>query len=77
MIILFSVVFLLFSPTEIRQHLSEQLKALDNRAEAQRELITDYQEYFRQRSEIETQYAKDLEKLHDRTIRKQRQAQSQ
>lgn len=62
---------------DIRHHLSEQLKALDNRAENQRELITDYQEYFRQRSEIETQYAKDLEKLHDRTVRKQRQSQSQ
>eukprot|EP00057_Strongylocentrotus_purpuratus_P007878 XP_011662352.1 PREDICTED: SLIT-ROBO Rho GTPase-activating protein 2B-like [Strongylocentrotus purpuratus] len=62
---------------DIRHHLSEQLKSLDNRAENQRELITDYQEYFRQRSEIETQYAKDLEKLHDRTVRKQRQSQSQ
>lgn len=62
---------------EIRHHLSEQLKALDNRAETQRELITDYHEYFRQRSEIEMQYAKDLEKLHDRTVRKQRQSQSQ
>ncbi|XP_072181747.1 SLIT-ROBO Rho GTPase-activating protein 3-like [Diadema setosum] len=62
---------------DIRLHLSEQLKSLDNRAEAQRELISDYQDYFRQRSEIELQYAKDLEKLHDRTVRKQKQIQSQ
>ncbi|XP_033098750.1 SLIT-ROBO Rho GTPase-activating protein 3-like isoform X2 [Anneissia japonica] len=57
---------------EIRQRLTEQLKCLDTRHESQLGLIADVQEYFKRRSEIEFDYARQLERLYDRFTGKQK-----
>ncbi|XP_022081602.1 SLIT-ROBO Rho GTPase-activating protein 1-like isoform X2 [Acanthaster planci] len=60
---------------DIRQRLTEQLKCLDNRYDAQREQLGDLQEYMKMRAEVEVEYAKSLEKLHERLTRRQKAVQ--
>ena len=52
--------------TEVRQQFAEQLKCLDTRAENKVNLVNDMQEFLRKRSELELEYAKNLERLADR-----------
>ncbi|XP_054719949.1 SLIT-ROBO Rho GTPase-activating protein 1-like isoform X2 [Uloborus diversus] len=47
----------------IRQQLNEQLKCLDVRVETQVSLVSEIQDYFRRRAEVELEYSKSLEKL--------------
>ncbi|XP_033647778.1 SLIT-ROBO Rho GTPase-activating protein 1-like isoform X2 [Asterias rubens] len=60
---------------DIRQRLTDQLRSLDNRYDAQREQLQDFQEYFKQRAEVEMEYAKNLERLHERLTRRQKAVQ--
>ncbi|XP_035212745.1 SLIT-ROBO Rho GTPase-activating protein 1-like isoform X2 [Stegodyphus dumicola] len=48
---------------DIRQQLNEQLKCLDVRVETQVSLVSEIQDYFRRRAEVELEYSKSLEKL--------------
>ncbi|KAL3290004.1 hypothetical protein HHI36_023380 [Cryptolaemus montrouzieri] len=47
----------------IRLQLNEQLRCLDLRMEAQVALVTELQEFFRRRGELELDYSKNLDKL--------------
>lgn len=49
--------------TDIRLQLSEQLRCLDVRMEAQVTLVAELQDYFRRRAELELDYSKNLDKL--------------
>ncbi|XP_038054496.1 SLIT-ROBO Rho GTPase-activating protein 1-like isoform X2 [Patiria miniata] len=60
---------------DIRQRLTDQLKCLDNRYDAQREQLGDLQEYMKLRAEVEMEYAKNLERLHERLTRRQKAVQ--
>lgn len=55
------LLFFLFS--DIRLQLSEQLRCLDVRMEAQVALVAELQDYFRRRAEVELDYSKNLDKL--------------
>ncbi|KAL3290005.1 hypothetical protein HHI36_023380 [Cryptolaemus montrouzieri] len=48
---------------DIRLQLNEQLRCLDLRMEAQVALVTELQEFFRRRGELELDYSKNLDKL--------------
>ncbi|XP_059099709.1 SLIT-ROBO Rho GTPase-activating protein 1-like isoform X3 [Tigriopus californicus] len=48
---------------DIRVQLSEQFKCLDGRLETQQSIVTEIQDVFRRRAEIETNYSKELDKL--------------
>lgn len=52
-----------FSFADIRQQLNEQLKWLDTRVDSQASIVTEIQEYFRRRAEVESEYSKQLDKL--------------
>ena len=43
--------------------LSEQLRCLDVRMESQVAVVTELQDYFRRRAEVELDYSKNLDKL--------------
>ncbi|XP_078679151.1 SLIT-ROBO Rho GTPase-activating protein 1-like isoform X8 [Branchiostoma floridae x Branchiostoma belcheri] len=60
---------------DIRQQLTDQLKCLDSRMEAQAALMADLQDFFRRKAEIELEYSKSLEKLADRFLTKVKQQQ--
>jgi hypothetical protein len=47
----------------IRLQLNEQLRCLDLRMEAQVALVTELQDFFRRRGELELDYSKNLDKL--------------
>ncbi|XP_065165014.1 SLIT-ROBO Rho GTPase-activating protein 1-like isoform X3 [Atheta coriaria] len=48
---------------DIRLQLNEQLRCLDMRMEAQVALVTELQDFFRRRGELELDYSKNLDKL--------------
>lgn len=48
---------------DIRQQLGEQLRCLDVRLEAQLSLVSELQEYFRRRAEVELEYSRALDKM--------------
>lgn len=48
---------------DIRQQLGEQLRCLDARLEAQLSLVSELQEYFRRRAEVELEYSRALDKM--------------
>ncbi|XP_065332700.1 SLIT-ROBO Rho GTPase-activating protein 1-like isoform X2 [Cloeon dipterum] len=48
---------------DIRLQLAEQLRCLDARMESQVSLVTELQDYFRKRAEVELDYSKSLDKL--------------
>lgn len=49
--------------TDIRLQLNDQLRCLDVRMEAQVALLTELQDFFRRRGELELDYSKNLDKL--------------
>ena len=52
---------MLFS--DIRVQLNDQLKCLDNRLEIQQGIVSEFQDIFRRKAEIELSYSKELDKL--------------
>lgn len=48
---------------DIRQQLGEQLRCLDGRLEAQLSLVSELQEYFRRRAEVELEHSRALDKM--------------
>lgn len=50
-------------PVDIRLQLNEHLRCLDSRVEAQVSLVSELQDYFRRRAEVEMDYSKSLDKL--------------
>ncbi len=52
-----------FSLSDIRVQLNEQLKCLDGRLDTQLSLVSEFQDVFRRRAEIEAAYARELDKL--------------
>lgn len=48
---------------DIRQQLGEQLKCLDVRLETQLALVSEMQDYFRRRAEVELEYSRTLDKM--------------
>ncbi len=48
---------------DIRVQLNDQLKCLDGRLEIQQGIVTEFQDIFRRRAEIELNYSKELDKL--------------
>lgn len=52
---------LLFS--DIRQQLSDQLKCLEIKLETEVSIVTELQEFFKRRAEVEQEYARNLDKL--------------
>lgn len=52
-----------FNVSDIRLQLNEQLRCLDMRMEAQVALVTELQDFFRRRGELELDYSKNLDKL--------------
>ena len=55
---------------DLKLQLNEQLKCLDHRVETQCAILSELQDYFRRRSELEMDYSRSLEKLHRNTINK-------
>lgn len=53
----------LFFCADIRLQLNEHLRCLDSRVEAQVSLVSELQDYFRRRAEVEMDYSKSLDKL--------------
>jgi SLIT-ROBO Rho GTPase activating protein len=49
--------------SDVRVQLNEQLKCLDNRLDTQQNIISEFQDVFRRRADIESNYSKELEKL--------------
>ena len=54
---------LTFSVLDVRTQLNEQLRCLDARLECQQGQLTEIQDVFKRRAEIELNYSKDLDKL--------------
>ena len=52
-----------FGVADIRVQLNEQLKCLDGRLETQQSVVSEVQDIFRRRAEIESNYSKELNKL--------------
>jgi SLIT-ROBO Rho GTPase activating protein len=48
---------------DIRVQLNDQLKCLDSRLEIQQGIVTEFQDVFRRKAEIELNYSKELDKL--------------
>jgi SLIT-ROBO Rho GTPase activating protein len=57
---------------DIRFQLNEQLKCLEQRIETQLSILTEIQEYFRRRADVELDYAKNLDNLHKQIGQKHR-----
>lgn len=51
----------------------EQLACLDSRAESKLSLLSEFQEFFKRRGEIEYEYARNLERLCERFEKKTKQ----
>lgn len=49
---------------DMRLQLSEQMRSLDLRVDTQSAIISELQEYFRRRAEVELDYSRGLDKLH-------------
>ena len=58
---------------DIRRQLNEQLGCLEFRMESKLSLLSEYQEYFRRRGEVEYEYARSLERLCERFERNTKQ----
>lgn len=56
-------IYLFIFILDIRLQLNEQLRCLDMRMEAQVALVTELQDFFRRRGELELDYSKNLDKL--------------
>ena len=58
-----AILILISKFLDIRVQLGDQLKCLDNRLELQQGIVSEFQDIFRRRAEIENNYSKELEKL--------------
>lgn len=65
--------YLLFSSSDIRNQLNEQLRCLENRLEIQVAMVQEIQEFFRRKAEVELEYSRNLEKLVKSTKLRHRQ----
>lgn len=61
-----------FFSIEIRFQLNEQIKCLEQRIETQLSILSEIQEYFKRRAEVELDYAKNLDNLHKQIGQKHR-----
>lgn len=61
--ILIQYFLICLSSIDIRLQLNEHLRCLDSRVEAQVSLVSELQDYFRRRAEVEMDYSKSLDKL--------------
>ena len=52
--------------------MNDQLKNLEQRIETQLSILTEIQEYFRRRADVELDYAKNLDNLHKQIGQKHR-----
>ncbi|CAM9995933.1 unnamed protein product [Lampetra planeri] len=59
---------------EIRLQLVEQLKCLEQQTELRQQLLQDFQDFFRRRSELELEYARGLDRLAERFLGRARAA---
>lgn len=50
-------------PIDIRLQLNDHIRCLDSRVEAQVSLVSELQDYFRRRAEVEMEYSRSLDKL--------------
>jgi hypothetical protein len=57
---------------DIRFQLNEQLKCLEQRIDTQLSIVSEIQEYFRRRADVELDYAKTLDNLHKQIGQKHR-----
>ncbi|CAF1447627.1 unnamed protein product, partial [Didymodactylos carnosus] len=55
---------------DIRYQLNEQLKCLEQRLETQLSIVSDIQDYFKRRAEVELDYAKNLDNLYKQTYQR-------
>ena len=62
-VFLFCFFFSLLSCPDIRQQLSDQLKCLEIKLDTEVAVVTELQEFFRRRAEVEQDYAQKLDKL--------------
>uniref|UniRef100_A0A4W3J0L9 SLIT-ROBO Rho GTPase activating protein 2 n=1 Tax=Callorhinchus milii TaxID=7868 RepID=A0A4W3J0L9_CALMI len=67
-----SVAVVVVAVAEIRAQLLEQLKCLEQQAEARVQLLQDLQDFFRKKSELELEYSRNLERLAERFSAKTR-----
>lgn len=51
------------SPADIRRQLNDQLGCLEFRMESKLSLLSEFQEFFKKRGEVEYEYARALERL--------------
>ena len=65
-------IFFIHSFADIRFQLNEQLKCLEQRVDTQLSIVSEIQEYFRRRAEVELEYAKNLDNLHKQIGQKHR-----
>ena len=56
----------LLSLTDIRRQMSDQLAALEFRMESKLSLLSEFQEFFKRRGEVEYEYARSMERLCER-----------
>uniref|UniRef100_A0A8C2XNY2 SLIT-ROBO Rho GTPase activating protein 1b n=1 Tax=Cyclopterus lumpus TaxID=8103 RepID=A0A8C2XNY2_CYCLU len=61
-----------FYATHVRAQLVEQQRCLEQQTEMRVQLLQDLQDFFRKKSEIETEYSRNLEKLAERFMAKTR-----
>ena len=54
------------SLTEIRRQLSDQVGHLELRVESKLSLLSEFQEFFKRRGDVEYEYARSLERLCER-----------
>ncbi|XP_042202003.1 SLIT-ROBO Rho GTPase-activating protein 3-like [Callorhinchus milii] len=59
---------------QIRLQLVEQLKCLEQQTELRQQLLQDFQDFFRRRSELELEYARGLDRLAERFLGRARAA---
>lgn len=58
--------------TDIRFQFNEQLKCLEQRIETQLSILSEIQEYFKRRADVELEYAKNLDNMHKHITQKHR-----
>ena len=58
---------------DIRRQMNDQLGCLDIRMESKLSLLTEVQEFFKKRGEVEYEYARNLEKLCEKFERSTKQ----
>lgn len=58
---------------DIRRQLSDQLGCLEFRTESKLSLLTEFQEFFKRRGEVEYEYARSIERLCEKFERNTKQ----